>query len=88
MPRLRRPRLVWAALVAATCGYLLGRQRKPAAAPARFVPMPLPAEDVSPATSEANRIDALAKLKGLRDEGVLTQEQYESERSRLTQGIR
>jgi len=74
--------LVWAALVAAVSGYLLGRRRKPGA-----VRAPGPVEDVSPATSEANRIDALAKLKGLRDEGVLTQEQYESERERLTQGI-
>ncbi len=88
MPRMRRPRLVWAALVAAASGYLLGRRRKPAAAPVAPASMPFPAEDVSPATSEANRIDALAKLKGLRDEGVLTEEQYESERQRLTEGIR
>lgn len=85
MPRMRRPRLVWAALVAAASGYLLGRRRKPGAAE---TPASLPVEDVSPAASEANRIDALTKLKGLRDEGVLTQEQYESERERLTEGIR
>ncbi len=85
MSCLRRPRLVWAALLAAASGYLLGRRHKPAAAP---LTAPIPAEDVSPADSEANRIDALAKLKGLRDEGVLTEEQYESERQRLTQGIR
>jgi hypothetical protein len=92
VPRLRRPRLVWAAGVAAASGYLLGRRRKAAAAaldtPAPSVPSSSHAGDVSPATSEANRIDALAKLKGLRDEGVLTEEQYESERQRLTQGIR
>jgi hypothetical protein len=41
-----------------------------------------------PGDPEAGRTDALAKLEGLRDEGVLTQEQYESERERLTQGIR
>jgi hypothetical protein len=84
--------LLWAAGVAAASGYLLGRRRKGAAAALDStlpsVPMAPPAEDVSPATSEANRIDALAKLKGLRDEGVLTEEQYESERQRLTQGIR
>jgi hypothetical protein len=33
------------------------------------------------------RIDALTKLKGLRDSGILTAEQYESERRRLTVGI-
>jgi hypothetical protein len=81
----RRPLLVWAALVAVVSGYLLGRRRKPAAAPVATTPA---VEDISPAASEANRIDALAKLKGLRDEGVLTQEQYESERQRLTEGIR
>ncbi len=40
------------------------------------------------AASEANRIDALSKLKSLRDDGVLTQEQYDSEHARLTAGIR
>lgn len=38
-------------------------------------------------TSETDRIDAPVKLKSLLDSGVLTQEQYESERQRLTQGI-
>jgi hypothetical protein len=86
MARLKgRPRLIWAALVAVVSGYLLGRRGKPAAAPATTTPQ---AGDISPAASEANRIDALAKLKGLRDEGVLTEEQYESERQRLTEGIR
>jgi hypothetical protein len=42
---------------------------------------------VAPAASEANRIDALIKLKSLFDSGVLTREQYESERARLTEGI-
>ncbi len=44
-------------------------------------------DDVSSAASEENRIDALTKLKSLLDSGVLTQEQYESERERLTAGI-
>jgi hypothetical protein len=44
-------------------------------------------EPVDDATSEANRIDALTKLKSLLDDGVLTQEQYDSERARLTAGI-
>jgi Short C-terminal domain len=36
---------------------------------------------------ETDRIEALTKLKSLLDSGVLTQEQYESERQRLTQGM-
>lgn len=44
-------------------------------------------DDVPSAASEGNRIDALTKLKSLLDAGVLTQEQYESERERLTAGI-
>ena len=39
------------------------------------------------AASEANRIDALTKLKSLLDSGVLTQEQYDSEHARLTAGM-
>jgi hypothetical protein len=42
---------------------------------------------VDDAASEANRIDALTKLKSLLDDGVLTREQYDSERARLTAGI-
>jgi len=45
------------------------------------------AEPATPAASEANRIDALTKLKSLLDSGVLTHEQYESERQRLTEGM-
>ena len=44
-------------------------------------------EPVEDAASDANRIDALTKLKSLFDDGVLTQEQYDSERARLTKGI-
>jgi Short C-terminal domain len=39
------------------------------------------------AASAENRIDALTKLKALFDSGVLTAEQYEAERDRLTAGI-
>jgi hypothetical protein len=42
---------------------------------------------VDHAASEANRIDALTKLKALYVTGVLTEEQYDSEHSRLTEGI-
>jgi hypothetical protein len=44
-------------------------------------------ESVADAASEANRLDALSKLKSLLDDGVLTQEQYDSEHARLTEGI-
>jgi hypothetical protein len=49
-------------------------------APVRPAPIP-------DAASAENRIDALTKLKALFDSGVLTEEQYESERDRLTAGI-
>jgi hypothetical protein len=50
--------------------------------------LPAPAPDpLDGAASEANRIDALTKLKALLDEGVLTREQYDSEHARLTAGI-
>jgi hypothetical protein len=69
-------------------GYAAGKRREAAtgtpAAPASTQPA---AESVAPAASEANRIDALIKLKSLFDSGVLTREQYESERARLTEGI-
>jgi len=56
--------------------------------------MPLPRKrDGSPAvsrprplvhSSEAERAEALEKLKSLFESGILTEEQYESERRRLT----
>jgi hypothetical protein len=58
-------------------GYEIGKRREPGTEP----------EPVSGAASEANRIDALTKLKSLLDDGVLTQEQYDSEHARLTAGI-
>jgi uncharacterized protein YbjT (DUF2867 family) len=87
---LKRPRLILAALVAGV-GYAIGRRRKTAAVPGPAAAGPVgppPEPDVTPATAEENRIEALTKLKALRDEGVLTQLQYESERERLTEGIR
>jgi hypothetical protein len=76
MPLLRRKPLIRAAMVGGA-GYELGRRHE---AGSRSGP-------VEDAASEANRIDALTKLKGLLDDGVLTQEQYDSEHSRLTEGI-
>lgn len=71
-------------------GYAIGKRHEAGAqaeeaasvAPARVAAGP---EDS--ATSEANRIDALTKLKSLLDSGVLTQEQYDSEHARLTEGM-
>jgi hypothetical protein len=45
------------------------------------------ADRIEDAASEANRIDALTKLKALFVTGVLTEEQYDSELARLTGGI-
>lgn len=42
---------------------------------------------VDDAASDANRIDALTKLKSLYVSGVLTEEQYDSEHARLTEGV-
>jgi hypothetical protein len=76
MPLLRRRPLRRAAMVGGA-GFEIGKCHE-----AGFQPEP-----VEDAASEANRIDALTKLKTLLDDGVLTQEQYDSERARLTEGI-
>jgi hypothetical protein len=83
MPLLRRRPLKTAAMVGGA-GHALGGHRE-TGAPAE--PVPTAAARVDGAASEANRIDALTKLKGLFDAGVLTLEQYDSERARLTEGI-
>ncbi len=76
MPLSRRP-LTRAAMVGGA-GYEIGKRREAGGSTA---------EPVEDAASEANRIDALTKLKSLLDDGVLTQEQYDSEHARLTAGI-
>jgi hypothetical protein len=73
MPLLRRRPLKAAAMVGGA-GHAVSTPSSSAA----------PVED---AASEANRIDALTKLKDLYVTGVLTEEQYVSERDRLTEGI-
>ena len=77
MPLSRRRPLIRAAMVGGA-GYEIGK-RHDGGGPA--------SESVDDAASEANRIDALTKLKSLLDDGVLTQEQYDSEHARLTAGI-
>lgn len=76
MPLLRRRPLTRAAMVGGA-GYEIGKRHQADSA----------SEPVEDAASDANRIDALTKLKSLFDDGVLTQEQYDSERARLTKGI-
>jgi hypothetical protein len=84
MPLFRRRPLTRAAMVGGA-GYALGKRHQ---ASGRSEPTPVAAADtISGAASEANRIDALTKLKSLLDTGVLTQEQYDSEHARLTAGI-
>jgi hypothetical protein len=76
MPLSRRP-LTRAAMVGGA-GYEIGKRQEVGGSVA---------EPVEDAASEANRIDALTKLKSLLDDGVLTREQYDSEHARLTAGI-
>ena len=76
MPLSKRP-LTRAAMVGGA-GYEIGKRREAGGH------TPEPVDD---AASEAHRIDALTKLKSLLDDGVLTQEQYDSEHARLTAGI-
>jgi hypothetical protein len=49
-------------------------------------PAPVAAAPAPAAMSEPERIDALTKLKGLLDSGVLTQEQFEAEKQKLLPG--
>jgi hypothetical protein len=89
MPLLRRRPLMRAAMVGGA-GYAIGKRHE---AGAQAEPTPTAptqaaaAEPVGDAASETNRIDSLVKLKSLLDSGVLTQEQYDSEHARLTEGI-
>jgi hypothetical protein len=100
MPLLRRRPLMRAAMVGGA-GYAVGKRRAANAQHeqaqdeqlAAQQPAQAPPEAQSPApaaagpSSETERIEALTKLKALLDDGVLTQEQYESERQRLTEGM-
>ena len=71
-------------------GYAVGKRRAASAQQAQPAPAQAPPQAAPPAggqSSETDRIEALTKLKSLLDSGVLTQEQYESEREKLTQGM-
>ncbi len=89
MPLNRRRPLLWAGM-AGSEGQALGRRRgggglEVKAAPPTVVATLGPA--AVPASAESERIDSLTKLKALLDAGVLTAQQYESERRRLVAGI-
>jgi hypothetical protein len=89
MPLIRRRPLMRAAMVGGA-GYAVGKHHAAANQPeaAQTAPAQAPAAaPVSGSMAESDRIDALTKLKSLLDSGVLTQEQYESERQRLTEGM-
>lgn len=89
MPVLRRRPLIRAAMVGGA-GYEIGKRHEAGVRGEPKSHAPAQAASAAPidgAASEANRIDALTKLKSLLDDGVLTQEQYASEHARLTEGI-
>ncbi len=84
MSLIRRRPLLRAGM-AGGAGYAIGSRRE-RGFEARATP-PAARDGARPARAARPRIEALTKLKGLRDAGVLTEEQYESERRRLTAGI-
>jgi hypothetical protein len=62
-------------------GYAVGARHRSSRPP--FAPG---ARESRGAAAKANRVDALSKLTGLLDLGVLTQEQHDAEYARLTEG--
>lgn len=100
MPLMRRRPLMRAAMVGGA-GYAVGKraqrsseheaeqdaQLAEAQQPAAPAQTAAPTEAAAPtAMSEAERIDALTKLKGLLDSGVLTQEEFDAEKAKLLPG--
>lgn len=72
-------------------GYAVGK-RVAASREAEEAQSSAPAAPASPPPAsapqtEAERIEALTKLKALLDSGVLTEEQYEAEKQKLLQGM-
>jgi hypothetical protein len=87
MPPIGRRRPLLRAAMVGGGGYAVGKRvanRQAEAAPAREAPGTPPAGG---AASEADRVEALTKLKGLLDSGVLTEEQYEAEKQKLLRGM-
>ena len=89
MPLVGRRRPLMRAAMVGGAGYVAGKHianKQQAEAPPQQAEAS-PQAAAAPVSSEADRIDALTKLKGLLDSGVLTQEQYEAERQKLLQGM-
>ena len=85
MPLMRRRPLMRAAMVGGA-GYAMGKRRE-AGQQQQQQPQAAAAPPQAPATSSADRIEALTKLKALLDDGVITEEQFDAERQKLLQGM-
>jgi len=85
MPLMRRRPLMRAAMVGGA-GYAMGKRRE-AGQQQQQQPQAAAAPPQAPATSSADRIEALTKLKALLDDGVITEEQFDAERAKLLQGM-
>jgi hypothetical protein len=85
MPLIGRRRPLARAAMVGGVGYAAGK-RAAANREAEAAEAPPPPAGQAPPPSEADRIDALTKLKNLLDSGVLTEEQYEAEKQKLLQG--
>jgi hypothetical protein len=85
MPLMRRRPLLRAAMVGGA-GYAMGKRREAGQQQPQAAAAPAQAP-ATPATSSADRIEALTKLKALLDDGVITEEQFDAERDKLLQGM-
>ena len=89
MPLMRRRPLMRAAMVGGA-GYVAGKhmsQNRQQDEAQDQPEAPAAQQPAAPVTSEADRVEALTKLKTLLDSGVLTQEQFDAEREKLLQGL-
>jgi len=86
MPLMRRRPLMRAAMVGGA-GYAMGKRREAGQQQQQQQPQAAAAPPQAPATSSADRIEALTKLKALLDDGVITEEQFDAERAKLLQGM-
>jgi hypothetical protein len=65
---------------------LAAQQQAPPPPPAYAPPPPAPAPAAAAPMSAADRVSALTNLKSLLDSGVLTQGEFEVEKSKILQG--
>ena len=97
MPLMRRRPLLRAAMVGGTA-YAAGKHaqrgqqheyeqdQQLAGMQATQAPPPPPPMAAPPAVSSADRVKALTDLKGLLDSGVLTQAEFDAEKTKILQG--